>query len=254
MSERRPVALLGATGRMGRAIQAVLAASDDLTLAFRADRSTGLQETGAELDAQLDPLVPGQVAGILDFSSDEGTRHAAASALRLGCPLVSGTTGLSEETFQEMRAASASVAVCWAPNFSVGVPLVRSALADAARSAPADWQLEIAEIHHSGKKDAPSGTALRFAQGWREVRGGRIVTGRQGAAGPRGADEIGVFAMRLGDVVGEHRILLGGRGETLEIVHRVQDRTAFAAGCVEALRRLLRKGPGWYCLLYTSDA
>jgi 4-hydroxy-tetrahydrodipicolinate reductase len=145
-----------------------------------------------------------------------------------------------------MEEASTEIPICWAPNFSTGVPILVHALRETAGRLPETWQIEIVEAHHTAKRDAPSGTALRLGETWRDARGGRFVHGREGLAGPRAPEEIGLHAVRLGTVVGEHRILLGGVGETIELTHRVQDRAAFASGAVEALRRLLDRQPGLY--------
>lgn len=231
---------------MGRAIQSCAAAADDIEIVYLADRALAAADAPVRQGPGVADLGVGEVDGIIDFSSQEGTREAAAAAHRLRVSLVSGTTGLDEETMRLLRAASGSAPVCWAPNFSIGIPLLIGAIRNLARTLPVGWQIEIAETHHAGKQDAPSGTALRIAEAWREVRDGHLVHGRHGKPGPRDAGEIGMHAIRLGDVVGEHRAMLGGAGEILEITHRVQDRTAFAAGCIEALRRLTRRGPGWY--------
>jgi 4-hydroxy-tetrahydrodipicolinate reductase len=231
---------------MGRAIEALASRSKDLEIAYRADHALPAADLPPRQGPDLSMLKQGEVDGIVDFSSSEGAIGAASSAKRLGVPIASGTTGLDEGATAALRGASGVVPVCWAPNFSIGIPLLVGAVRDLAQTLPAGWQIEIAETHHAGKRDAPSGTALRIADTWREKRGGRLVYGRQGTSGPREEDEIGLHAIRLGDVVGEHRVILGGLGETLEITHRVQDRTAFAAGCLEALRRLTRRGPGWY--------
>jgi 4-hydroxy-tetrahydrodipicolinate reductase len=243
VSEKHPIALAGACGRMGSAVERALASAPDLSLVFRADRSLTL---GPLTGPDLSSLAPRSVAGIIDFTSGAGAAEAAGHATRIGCALVSGSTGLDDAGRAALHTAAETVAVCWSPNFSVGIPFLTRALREAARKLPQGWQIEISEVHHCGKRDAPSGTALRLADAWKEERGGRAVYGRQGIVGPRESDEIGIHALRIGDVVGEHRVLLGVAGETIEAIHRVQDRTAFAGGCLEALRRLLRQGPGWY--------
>jgi len=243
VSTKAPIALAGACGRMGSAVERAVAAAPDLAIAFRADPKLAVAP-GCGPD--LSSLGVGSVSGIVDFTSGPGAAEAAEQAMRIGCVLVSGSTGIDDRARAALEKAARSVAVCWSPNFSVGIPLLTRALREAARRLPAGWQIEITEIHHGGKRDAPSGTALRLAETWKGERGGRLVHGRQGITGPRGADEIGLHALRVGDVVGEHRVLLGSAGETIEAVHRAQDRTAFASGCIEALRRLLRQGPGWY--------
>ncbi len=246
MKNRSPVALVGACGRMGRMVEEQLGRADDFILHCRVDRSLSLEAGPPRSAPALDAIQLGEIEGIIDFSAASGAALAAKGAARLGCALVSGTTAMDAAGFEALDAAARIVPVCWSPNFSMGIPLLAAALHDAARRLPREWQLEIAEVHHAAKRDAPSGTALRLAEIWREARGGRLVHGRQGDAGPRDSEEIGVHALRLGDVVGEHRVLLGGRGETLEFIHRMQDRTAFAMGSIEALRRLLRQGPGRY--------
>ncbi len=246
MSRSLRIALLGACGRMGREVERKITGAVDLRLAYRADPSLSREGGAVPCGPDLAEIAPGSIDGIIDFSTPEGTRHAAEQAGRLGCALVSGTTGLPSECVERLRHVSQQVPVCWSPNFSLGVPLLAAALRVAARMLPADWQIEIEEIHHAGKKDAPSGTALRLAQTWRDERGGRLVHGREGMTGPRADDEIGVHSLRLAGVVGEHRILLGSGGEILEATHRMQDRSGFAGGSIEALRRLSGEGPGWY--------
>ena len=246
MSAPAPIALVGAGGRMGAAVERALVSAPDLELVYRADPSFPLDAGPPRSAPDLAGLRAGEVKGIIDFSSPDGVRVAAEGARRLGCALVSGTTGIEEGARVLLREVSKTVPVCWSPNFSIGAPLLAAALRAAARLLPPDWQLEVTEVHHAGKRDAPSGTAIRMAEGWRQARGGPLVHGRHGITGPRAPDEVGMHALRLGDVVGEHRLLLGGAGEVLEGIHRVQDRSAFARGCIEALRRLMRQGPGWY--------
>lgn len=243
MSTRRPIALVGACGRMGQAVARAITDDPDFSIGYRIDRSL---TAGPSEGPDLAIVGKGTVAAIVDFTSSAGARQAAEHAERIGCALVSGSTGLDEPARAALERAARSVPVCWAANYSIGIPLLMRALREAATRLPGGWQIEITEVHHSGKRDAPSGTALRLAETWKETRGGRFVHGREGLTGPREPDEIGLHALRIGDVIGEHRILVGGAGETIEAIHRVQDRTAFASGCLEALRRLLRQGPGWY--------
>lgn len=246
MSRPIAVALVGACGRMGAEVARVVSASGDCRLAYRVDPALERSSEPVRGGPDLSDLAPGSIDGIIDFSSPSGAVQAAEDAARIGCALVSGTTGLDSTGLDRLRAVAARVPVCWSPNFSLGIPLLAAAIREAARRLPRDWQIEIAEIHHAAKKDAPSGTALRLAEVWRGERGGRFVHGREGVAGPREEGEIGLHAIRLGAIVGEHRVLLGAAGEAIEVVHRMQDRSAFAAGSVEALRRLLREGPGWH--------
>ena len=246
MSLEIGVAVHGACGRMGEAVERALASAPDCSLVYRSDPLLQPDSGPPRSAIDLSGLVPGEVAGIIDFSLPEATGLAIDAARRLRCALVSGTTGLDQSTREAMREASREIPICWAPNFSTGVPILVHALRETAARLPAPWQIEIVEAHHKAKRDAPSGTALRLAETWREVQGGRFVHGREGKVGPREHEEIGLHAVRLGDVIGEHRVLLGGVGETVELTHRVQDRAAFASGSVEALRRLLDRQPGLY--------
>lgn len=246
MTKPLAVAVFGACGRMGRAVEEALTRASDFDCAVRVDPELPSESGTPPTEPNLDSYQPGSLSGVIDFTSPEGFRAALAAADRIGCAFVSGTTALGDEDREALHAAGRKIPVCWAPNFSLGVSLLDSALRAAAEMLPKDWHLEIIDIHHARKKDAPSGTALRFAESWKDRRGGTEVHGRQGMIGERSPDEIGIHALRLGDVVGEHRLLLGGPGETIEAVHRVTGRVAFASGSVEALRRLQRKGPGWY--------
>ena len=231
---------------MGTAVERMLEAASDFSLVYRCDSLLEPDPGPPRVAADLRGLSKGEVAGIIDFSTPEGTKEAIVAACRLGCALVSGTTGLDTATRETMREASQQVPICWAPNFSTGVPILMQALGETARRLPEGWQIEIVELHHDAKVDAPSGTALRLAETWKGIKGGRLVYGREGRVGPRDPGEIGLHAVRLGDVVGEHRVLLGGLGEVIEFTHRVRDRSAFAWGVLEAMRRLLHQRPGLY--------
>jgi 4-hydroxy-tetrahydrodipicolinate reductase len=231
---------------MGLEVEQALRRANDFELSVRIDPTLEEAPGSPRCTPSLSSLSRNEVAGIIDFSSPEGLREAIDAAMRVACALVSGTTGLTEADHSALRKASEAIPICWAPNFSVGVPILVRALRAASGILPEGWQIEIVDIHHDRKRDAPSGTALRLAETWKAGRGGRFVHGREGMVGPRATDEIGLHALRLGEVVGEHRLLLGGPGENLEAVHRVGSRSAFANGSIEALRRLLGRVPGLY--------
>ena len=139
-----------------------------------------------------------------------------------------------------------------APNMSVGVTLALRVLAMMARALGDDYDVEITEIHHRFKKDAPSGTALRMAEVVAEALGrdlaGTAVYGRQGVPGERPRKEIGIFSLRSGDVVGEHTVSFGALGERLELTHRAHSRDTFARGALRAARWIAGKGPGLYSM------
>jgi len=244
------IVLVGAAGRMGRAIEAAATASGEFEIAARVDVRPDLSRQGGVWNAEVSPvLARGDV--VVEFSGPQGARDAAAACASRGAALVSGSTGLSPEDEAALRAASRAVAVLRASNFSLGVAALRMALRAALAAVPATWDVEIVERHHRLKKDSPSGTALALADDIREARslpGSALRHGRQGAAGPRPAAEVGVHAVRGGSWVGDHQVLLAGEGEWLELRHVAQDRAAFAHGALAAAKFVTTAGPGWYTM------
>jgi 4-hydroxy-tetrahydrodipicolinate reductase len=239
MSVRLNLWLVGAQGRMGRAIEGLLESEEGFRLSGRIvsrgpDRA--VSETG-------DPVV------VVDFSSPEGLMQAIAFAEEHGYPLVSGTTGLSDVHHARLLAASALIPVLHSANMSAGVQTLL-ALAEMATGALPGWDAEVVELHHRAKKDAPSGTALALAQALAPGPDGPMPlrTAREGMVGARPDQEIGVMAVRGGDVVGEHTLYLFGAGERLELTHRATDRTIFARGAIRAACWLADRPPGRYTM------
>ena len=187
---------------------------------------------------------------LIDFTIAKAAVKNVCTAASLGVDLVVGTTGISSEQHSEMREAiEGNVAAVITPNFSVGVNLFWKLVADAAAALKGyDFDIEIIEAHHNQKKDAPSGTALATLEAIRRARGesdlSEVVYGRNGIM-PRGK-EIGVHAVRAGDIVGDHTVLLAGPGERLEIRHQAHSRAAFASGAVRAATWVVGRKPGIY--------
>lgn len=181
-----------------------------------------------------DQLETDRVDVFVEFTHADAIADLSKALSRLGKPWVSGTTGLEESARRSLQEASAAIPVLWSPNMSVGVAVLSRLLSEAARLLPEGWEMELTETHHTAKRDAPSGTALALARRWTEVRGGELRHGRAGMTGPRPAHEVGVHALRLPDVVGEHCARLGGPRELLELGHRALDRSAFAHGAIAA--------------------
>lgn len=180
---------------------------------------------------------------LIDFSSPAGAGLAAAAAAAAGVGLVVGTTGLGAEHEAAVRAAAERVPVVWSANMSLGVNLLLGLLRQASAALPG-FDLEIVELHHGGKADAPSGTALAMARA--AGRDMPVRSGRSGVVGVRPKGEVGVLAVRGGDVVGEHTAYLLGPGERLELTHRATNRQIFAHGAVRAARWVAGRGPGLY--------
>jgi 4-hydroxy-tetrahydrodipicolinate reductase len=171
-------------------------------------------------------------------------------AVRLGKPLVIGTTGLGAAEEGAVRDAATRVPIVWAANTSLGINLLLGLVEQAAQRLGADWDIEIMEMHHRGKVDAPSGTALalgRAAAGARGVSFDAVATrGRDGITGPRPAGAIGFAALRGGDNIGEHHVVFAGMGEMLELTHRATNRGIYALGAVRAALWLAGRPPGLY--------
>ncbi|MBI5709348.1 MAG: 4-hydroxy-tetrahydrodipicolinate reductase [Candidatus Eisenbacteria bacterium] len=242
-----PLVVVGAAGRMGRAVEQAAAAAAGFTLKARVDPAG----TGAGYARDAAPHVEaGDV--VVEFSSPAGCRAAAGLCAARGAALVSGTTGLSAQDEAAVRDAAGKVAVLRAANFSLGVLALRRALQAALAAVPADWDLEIVERHHRGKADSPSGTALALAAEAARARGlteQAVRCGRErGRTGPRLPGEIAVHALRGGTWVGDHEVLLAGEGEWLELRHVAQDRAAFAHGVLAAARFVAGASPGLYTL------
>jgi 4-hydroxy-tetrahydrodipicolinate reductase len=255
------LAIVGASGRMGRTLVRLAhaaAAADGLDVVCAVGMSDVGRDVGelAGIGAIGTCVVDGLAAiehakadVVIDFSSPSATRALAPLAAAAGSAIVSGTTGLDDGARQALDRAAQSVAVLWEPNTSIGVFVLTRLVAEAA-SALRDCDIEIVEMHHRAKVDAPSGTAMRLAEAAQRGRASetRLVHGRQGASGPRAPEEIGIHAVRGGDVVGDHIVCFAGGGERVELVHRATSRDVFAHGALRAARWIAGRPPGRYTL------
>ncbi|VVM06353.1 4-hydroxy-tetrahydrodipicolinate reductase [Methylacidimicrobium tartarophylax] len=234
------LAVVGAKGRMGRAV---------LEQALRA----GDWEIAGEID-QGDPPKPALARSdvAIDFSAHAFSTLIAEASAEEGKPLVVGTTGHFPEEASRVRRAGERIPIVWAPNFSTGVNLLFYLVRKATAVLGGEFDSEIVEAHHRGKRDAPSGTARRLAEIIAEVRGLSLEQvarhGRSGEPGPRKPEEIGIHAIRAGQIVGLHTVLFGGPGEVLELTHRAETRDTFALGALRAARWVVGKPPGVYSM------
>jgi 4-hydroxy-tetrahydrodipicolinate reductase len=189
---------------------------------------------------------------VIEFTSPEATVHHAGLAAAAGRAHVIGTTGLSLAQKQAIARAAERAPIVLAANMSLGVSLLTTLVEKVARTLGADWDIEIVEMHHRMKADAPSGTALVLGEAaarGREVKLDKTaVRGRDGITGPRRAGEIGFAALRGGDVVGEHRVVFAGQGERHELAHVATDRAIFARGAVRAALWAAGRKPGLYSI------
>ncbi len=189
---------------------------------------------------------------LVEFTTPEATLEHLRVAAAQGARAVIGTTGLSPGQVEELKRLAGRTAVMFSPNMSVGVNLAFRVLALMARALGDEYDVEITEIHHRMKKDAPSGTAAKMAEVIAEALGrdlGQVgVYGRHGIVGERGAKEIGVHALRGGDIAGEHTVVFSTLGERLELTHRAHSRDTFAQGALRAIRFVAGAGPGLYSM------
>jgi 4-hydroxy-tetrahydrodipicolinate reductase len=232
------ISLLGAHGRMGEAICAAVQSNPDLTIAAKCDRGGSLARA----------IAGGDLA--IDFSSVEATKDICEACLDNKTPLVIGTTGHSADQRKLIETAAASLPIVFAPNFSVGVNTLFWLTRKTAELLGPDFDLEIVEMHHRLKKDAPSGTAEKLAEILSEVRKldvqKDVAHGRQGMIGQRPKAQIGMHSLRGGDTVGDHHVIFAGPGEQLSLTHRASSRETFARGALRAARWIVGKQPGLY--------
>jgi 4-hydroxy-tetrahydrodipicolinate reductase len=256
------IAILGAAGRMGRTLIRCAEQVPGLKIvtALESDqcpllgKDAGIVAGGADIGVLLstDTHKAVQAAEVLvDFSFPSATLKHVLLAAELKKGMVIGTTGLSEQDTQSIRQAAARIPIVCSPNMSLGVNLLFALVAQIARRLAA-YDVEIIETHHRLKKDAPSGTALRLAEAASAARGIALHTvvthGRQGLVGERPAGQIGIHAVRAGDVVGDHTVVFATNGERLELTHRASSRDCFALGALYAAEWVAGRKPGLYTM------
>ena len=247
------IAVVGAMGRMGRIIRQVIARDPDLVLGGALERS-GHPDLGQEIDGAAltdEPSVALRGNDVaIDFSVPESTLVNLQSAADLEVAYVTGTTGFDAEGSKKIQEYAERVAICHAPNFSLAVNVLAWLVREAASKLGPDFDAELFELHHSAKRDAPSGTALRLAEAIAEGRGQNLaehlLLERAGDVGARREQAIAVQTLRGGDSAGEHTVMFVGHGERIELIHRSATREHFAEGAVRVARWLVGKRAGLY--------
>jgi len=233
------VLILGAKGRMGRAL------IDCAT----ADPASFESAIGLDVGDNPEAALPA-CDGVIDFTHAEATVPIAEACASAGKALVIGTTGQDAAARSRILEISKKIPVVFAPNFSVGVNTLFWLVRKAAEILGPDFDLEVLEMHHRLKKDSPSGTARRLAEILAEVRDldyeSHVRHGREGMVGERRSDEIGMHAIRGGDVVGDHTVIFANVGERVELTHKASSRDTFAKGALRAMRWALQQPPGLY--------
>ena len=248
------IVISGVTGRMGQALQQLLAADERFQLLGGIATQRSAQPLRVETIGSAGELITAADA-VIDFSSPAALQALLTQRLAelRGKALVIGTTGI-HELRQQLFDTSYQTAVLVAANFSVGVNLLLALAEAAARVLPAEqYDVEIVEAHHRRKVDAPSGTALALGEMVARARAQPLDAmrrdGRSGETGARPAGEIGFHALRGGDIVGEHRLQFIGARERIELAHSAQDRSLFAEGALRAAQWIAGRPPGEYGML-----
>ena len=228
----------GAKGRMGKTLVACAAEDPELAVSAEVDEGDDFQAALAGCDAAI------------DFTHAPATAAVAEACAGAGKTLVIGTTGHTQEDRSRISACSKKIPIVFAPNFSVGVNTLFWLTQKAAEILGDEFDLEVIETHHRLKKDSPSGTARRLAEILAEVRRlsyeKDVRHGREGMVGERTATEIGMHAIRGGDVVGDHTVLFANTGERLELTHKASSRETFAKGALRAVKWAVSKPAGLY--------
>ena len=255
------VVVPGAAGKMGRMILKVIADSPTTELVAAIERPgspligqdagivAGLTALSVKIQAELDDALA-QADVIIDFTAPAATAWTVSRAAEHGVAMVIGTTGLGEAEKRAVWHAAEKIPIVLSANMSLGVNVLFGLIAQAAKALGDDYDVEIVELHHRQKRDAPSGTALAMAATLAEALGRDLSSsaryGREGQVGARSRDEIGILALRGGDIVGEHTAYFCGLGERLEVTHRASSRETFARGAVRAAEWLRDRDPGLY--------
>jgi 4-hydroxy-tetrahydrodipicolinate reductase len=264
MSERPGIVITGASGRMGRMLIALVAASDRAHLAGCVERAghpwigqdAGVAMGGAPLGVVVtdDPLEAfARAQAVIDFTAPDATVDFAGLAAQARAVHVIGTTGLESEHLRRIALAAHHAVIVRAGNMSLGVNLLVRMTKLVAEALDADWDVEIVEAHHNRKVDAPSGTALMLGQAVAEGRGVMLDAvrdaGRDGITGARRRGDIGFASIRGGDIVGEHDVIFAGEGERIVLRHVATDRAIFARGALRAALWGQGMKPGEYDMM-----
>ncbi len=254
------VVVTGAAGRMGTQIVRLVRATEGMAISGAVERAGAPIGQDAGVLAGLGPIgvavvddlakALGGADAVIDFTSHEASaRHAEVCAER-GVPLVVGSTGFTPEAKARVAAAARRIPVVLSPNMSVGVNVLFELVRQAAKILGGGYDVEIVELHHKKKRDAPSGTAVRLGEVAAEALGrdpkDALAYSRHGILGERPPWQIGIQTLRGGDVVGEHTVYFCGEGERLELTHRATSREQFARGAVRAAQWIAGRPAGLY--------
>ena len=255
-----PIAIAGASGRMGQMLIEAVRAAEDCVLSGALDIAASPaigHDAGAFAGQTTGVLITADIAQglknsrvLIDFTRPEGTMAHLAVCRANGVAMVIGTTGFTDSQKAEIAQAAKHIPIMMAPNMSVGVNVTLKLLEMAAKALATGYDIEIIEAHHRHKVDAPSGTALKMGEVIAEALGRDLkdcaVYAREGVTGERNPSSIGFATIRGGDIVGDHTVLFAGTGERIEITHKSSSRSTYAQGSLRAARFLAGQKAGLF--------
>lgn len=247
-----PVIVMGAAGRMGQTLVRMVRADAGFTLAGVVEREEKMAEIascGCQAETNVSVLLQANPkAVVVEFTTPASSLATARAVAKTGASHVMGTTGFSDAEKAELSDIARNTPLFWSPNMSVGVNVLLKVLPELTRLLGSEYDVEMMEIHHNRKKDAPSGTALRLAECLAEAKEWSLAESacyhREGIIGERPAKEIGIQTLRGGDVVGVHTVYFMGPGERIEVTHQAHSRENFASGALRAIRWMHGRAPG----------
>ncbi|MBN1384510.1 MAG: 4-hydroxy-tetrahydrodipicolinate reductase [Elusimicrobia bacterium] len=243
------ITVCGAAGKMGRMITAKVLTEEDTALVgaieSKGNNAIGRKVGDIKITDNLEAVLK-NTDMVIEFTNPEATLEHLKSVLKSRKAMVIGTTGIPDEGIKEIEEAAKEIPIVFAPNMSLGVNLLFE-ITEAVAGVLSSYDIEIVEAHHSQKKDAPSGTALKLAEVISKKLKLTPVYGRHGNVGPR-KNEIGIHAIRAGDIAGEHTVIFAGPGERIELTHRARSRETLVAGAVKAAKWLANKKPKLYSM------
>jgi 4-hydroxy-tetrahydrodipicolinate reductase len=246
------IIVAGCAGRMGGEVCRLVAEQADMQLVggieVKGHPSVGTKLGSGVVGSDLSDMIAGATT-VVDFSTAEAAVANCRLAALAGKRFITGVTGLSAAQANVLEDCGHQIPIVYASNFSVGVSVLCTLVAEAASRLGPDYDVEVIETHHRMKKDAPSGTATRLVDILTAGAGrAKVVHGRHGAVGEKPKYEIGVSSIRTGGVVGEHTVIFGSAGERIELTHKAESRAALATGVVAAIRFLKSRAPGFYTI------
>lgn len=237
------IALCGGYGRMGRTISELCEAGEKFNVSYIIETNDKCLLTNLGIGIKLSDVIDhDDIDVVVDFTDKESCLSHMKISIENGKPFVTGTTGFNNNDMHEINNIAKNGKVFYAPNFSPGIYILGKALQNIAKLAQNDYDIEMLEMHHNQKTDAPSGTALKL----RDILlnsypGHNVIYGRKGDYTPRSRNEIAIHTLRGGDVVGDHKVIFAGNGERLELTHRAISRNTFAFGVLKAIKYIINQ-------------